>query len=197
MAVFMNRSARVVAGTVTMSEAMAAARPGEDAVEAAVRQHSRLVYRIAYSVLRNSADAEDATQETFLRVLRSRRKLEEIEDPKAWLARIAWRVAVDRRRKQPESPLDEAVIDTLRSTLAGAEELAVRGEMLGILDRLMQGLQPPLREAMVLSTVEEMSTTDVARVLEVTEAVVRSRLFRGRQVLREKLAALLEGKHGT
>lgn len=187
----------MVAGTVTMSDAIAVARSSEDPVEAAVREHSKLVYRIAYSVLRNPADAEDATQETFMRVLRYRRKLVEIEGPRAWVARIAWRVAVDRYRKQPELPLEDATVDTLRTTLAGSDEVAIHGEMRDIVERLIQGLPQPLRDAIVLSTVEEMATRDIAQVLNVTEAAVRSRLFRARQVLREKLAGLVEGKHGT
>jgi RNA polymerase sigma-70 factor, ECF subfamily len=66
---------RVAVGQVTLSEAMALARTEEDQLELAVREHARMVYRIAYSVLRNHQDAEDATQETFVRVLRARRKL--------------------------------------------------------------------------------------------------------------------------
>jgi DNA-directed RNA polymerase specialized sigma24 family protein len=56
------------------SEVLALAQKDEDLLETAVREHSRLVYRIAYSVLRDHADAEDATQETFLRVLRYEKK---------------------------------------------------------------------------------------------------------------------------
>ena len=79
------------------SEVLALAQKDEDLLETAVREHSRLVYRIAYSVLRDHADAEDATQETFLRVLRYEKKFARIDNPKAWLARIAWRVAVERK----------------------------------------------------------------------------------------------------
>src|SRR6476620_3850661 len=78
----------------------------EDALEAAVREHARLVYRIAYSVSRNHHDAEDATQETFMRVLRYRRKLDGVDDPKTWIARIAWRVAVDQAKRRPAISLD-------------------------------------------------------------------------------------------
>src|SRR6266700_3492507 len=60
----------VVAGHAMMSDAEAMVRPCENALEAAVREHARLVYRVAYSVLRNHHDAEDATQETFVKVLR-------------------------------------------------------------------------------------------------------------------------------
>ena len=82
----------------------------EDTLEAAVREHARLVYRIAYSVLRNHHDAEDTTQETFVRVLQYRRKLEGVQDPKTWLARIAWRVAIERSKRRPEISLGESEI---------------------------------------------------------------------------------------
>src|SRR5438128_10310977 len=98
----------------------------EDAIEAAVREHARLVYRIVYSVLRNHHDAEDATQETFVRVLRYRRKLQGVQDPKTWLARIAWRVAIERGKRRPEISLSETetakAVSKLRSQLASAEE---------------------------------------------------------------------------
>ena len=73
----------------------------ERLLETMVRQHSRLVYRIAFALLRRHHDAEDATQETFMRVLRYRSKLAAVEDPKTGRARIAWRVAVDRSRARP------------------------------------------------------------------------------------------------
>ena len=80
-------------------------------LESLVREHSRLVYRISYAVLRSHHDAEDATQETFMRVLRYSAKLAAVEDPKTWLARIAWRVAVDRSKRYGrtrEIALDDA-----------------------------------------------------------------------------------------
>lgn len=75
----------------------------DEIVEALVLEHSRLVYRIAYAVLHSHQDAEDATQETFLRVLRHGSKLGSIAEPKAWLARIAWHVALDRGRQRSRS----------------------------------------------------------------------------------------------
>src|SRR5262249_10002016 len=76
-------------------------------VERAVREHAQLAFRIAYAVLRNHHDAEDAVQETFLRVWRYSAKLAEIHDVKAWIARIAWRVAVDRRKGRREVAIPE------------------------------------------------------------------------------------------
>ena len=100
-----------MAAGVIADEAIAMARTGEDELECVVREHARMVYRIAHSVLRNHHDAEDATQETFVRVLRYRRKLAGVKDPRAWLARIAWRVSVEKRRNLPEVALDEVSAD--------------------------------------------------------------------------------------
>ncbi len=94
----MTEGRQVVAGEAILSGVATIERSeyerSRDAIlETLVREHSRLVYRIAYAVLRRHHDAEDATQETFLRVLRYSSKLDDVEDPKTWLARIAWRVA--------------------------------------------------------------------------------------------------------
>src|SRR5262249_16424461 len=67
-------------------------------VETLVASHARMVFRIAYSVLRNHHDAEDAAQECFLRVVKHRERLHKIRSPKTWLARVAWTTALDKRR---------------------------------------------------------------------------------------------------
>ena len=199
MVVFMFEDLKVAAGQVIVSDAMALARTDEDQVELAVRQHAQMVYRIAYSILRNHHDAEDATQETFVRVLKARRKLSAVDDPRKWLARIAWRVAVGRKGKSPDVSLEGVgqVVARLRSTGVPADD-AVRGEEVAIaLERLIPTLPRRLRDVVALSTVEEMPPPDIAGILEISEAAVRSRLFRARQILRDKLAELLDRKHGT
>ena len=72
----------MVNGQLLVDQAMARTRSDEDELELAVREHARLVYRVAYSVLRNHHDAEDATQEAFVRVVRYRRKLAGVRDPR-------------------------------------------------------------------------------------------------------------------
>jgi RNA polymerase sigma-70 factor, ECF subfamily len=188
---------RTVADQAFVSEAVMLARTNEDVLESAVREHARLAYRIAYSVLRNHHDAEDATQETFIRVLRYRKKLEGVRDAKMWLARIAWRVAVERSKKPPEVSLTEKDTEDaavqLRSQLASAEESAVGSQMSSLLSSLIAALPEQLRDALRLSTVNELSPAEIAEVLEISEASVRSRLFRARQILKEKLSALENG----
>lgn len=176
----------------------------EDALELLIQRHARFVYQVAYSVLRNHHDAEDAAQETFIRVMAHRRELAGVQDERAWLARIAWRIAVDRRRHmQPEvvtqrslvGPDDDTdVLNRLRATDAGAEQTVITAQMLAIAERLIARLPADLRDVLTLSTVREMTSVEIATVLEIPEASVRTRLFRARQLLKEKLSALLEGK---
>lgn len=161
-------------------------------VDSLVRQYARFVYRVAYSVLRNHQDAEDAAQETFVKVWRSRDKLEAVREPRLWLARIAWRVAVDRARKRPEQPLDEAA-DPVAHEASLDEQLA--GEQLQqLMQSLIAGLPRELREVITLSTAEDMSAADIGEVLGIREGTVRTRLFRAREMLRERLAARIGKK---
>lgn len=167
-------------------------------IEALVRDHAHMVYRIAYAALRRHHDAEDATQETFMRVLRYGSKLASVEDPKTWLARIAWRVSVDRCR-QPvwsrETPLDdpERPAFEIASSDQPADE-TVHGIQVGtLIEKLIVALPAKLREPLILSTIEEMSPREVAATLGINEAAVRSRVFRARQILKAKLASQTGG----
>jgi len=167
-------------------------RTQDGVLEGLVREHSRLVYRIAYAVLRRHHDAEDATQETFLRVLRYSSKLAAVDDAKTWLARIAWRVAVDRVRKhgrQREIPLEdpEQPVAETASADAPADQSLLGAQVGALLERLIETLPEKLRQPLILSAIEEMSPREVAATLGINEAAVRSRVFRARQILRDKL----------
>ena len=186
-----------VSEAVIVNEAMIVANA--NTLEAAVREHARLVYRISFSVLRNHHDAEDATQEVFIRVLRYRHKLAEVDDTRTWLARIAWRVAVKRSRRSKThvwESLDESAAE-VRSPDAAADDILLSNERMTAVEKLIATLPPKLRDPLTLSTLEEMTPADVAAVLGINQAAVRSRLFRARQILREKLAALMGGEHGA
>jgi RNA polymerase sigma-70 factor (ECF subfamily) len=197
--VFTIEGRRVVAGEAILSGLRTVELSRDELLEALVRQHSRLVYRIAYAVLGTHHDAEDATQETFMRVLRYSSKLHGVEDTKTWLARIAWRVAVDRGRKRGwarEVPLDdpEKAMAEPASPAAGADE-NVQSAQIGLrLERLIAALPEKLRQPLILSTIEEMTPREVAAILGINEAAVRSRVFRARQILREKLEGMTEKK---
>ena len=194
---------RVVAGEAILSEIAAPAtdrvEPKDATLESLVRDHSRLVYRISYGILRSHHDAEDATQETFMRVVRYSSKLAGVENPKTWLARIAWRVAVDRAKRLPrkyEVPLEDStgIITEIPSTAVGADESAHAAELSTVVEGLVAVLPRKLREPLILSTLEEMSPREVAATLGINESAVRSRVFRARRILKEKLSQRVQKK---
>ena len=185
------------AGQVILSESVSTTEAGKDELEATVREQARLVYKVAYSVLRNHHDAEDVAQETFLRFLRQRKRWADIRDRRAWLATVAWRAALDRKRIPAEVTLEDAaeVASKLRADGAGVDEIAASREMMSLVGRLVDSLPRDLREALILSTIEELTSTEISQVLGIPEGSVRNRLSRGREILRQKLATLLEPKH--
>src|SRR3954470_23146821 len=110
----------------------------DSAVEQIVREHARFVFQIAYSVLRNHADAEDAAQEVFVRVLKYKSKLGEVRETKVWLARIAWRVSVDWKtspwRKQSEKEIDPAILQHVAVGGPDAEHAVASEQMRSLLE---------------------------------------------------------------
>jgi len=197
--VFIVEGRRLVAGEAILSGVESDERSRDEVLETLVREHSRLVFRIAYAVLRRHHEAEDATQETFMRVLKYGSKLSEVEDPKTWLARIAWRVAVDHKRRHgrtQEITLDdpEHALSEPASSDATAEETLGGNQIGAALEKLIAALPDKLRHPLILSTVEEISPREVAATLGINEAAVRSRIFRARKILKEKLAQQSSGR---
>jgi RNA polymerase sigma-70 factor (ECF subfamily) len=156
-------------------------------IESLVREHSRLVFRIAYSVMRNHSDAEDVVQEVFLRI--AKHGTRGIEDPKAWIARIAWRVSVDRYRHATRAQHEEfdERIHAPGTFVASTEQGAISRETLALLDRMIAALPRKERDALLLTSVEEMTSAEAAKVLGTTETSIRARVFRARQRLMERL----------
>lgn len=183
---------------LVLSETMPTSDAASQEMEAAVREDARLVYRISYSVLGNHHDAEDAVQETFLRYFRHRKDWPAIRNRRSWLARVAWRVALDRRRGEPEIPLGEAAerVSEMKSAGAGPEEIAARREMQALLEHLIRTLPDEMREAVLLSSAQELSSVEVAEILGIPEGSVRERLWRARRILKEKLTRILGESHG-
>jgi RNA polymerase sigma-70 factor, ECF subfamily len=149
-----------------------------------VNRHSRYVFRVAYSVLRNLHDAEDAVQETFLKVYRSRR-WEHVENERAFLARAGWRIAVGQAAKRT----GEAKEVDPRPMDRNPEEAAILADRNALVTRLIDALPEDLRLPLALSAVDEMTSPEIADVMGIPEGTVRGRLMRARQILKEKLAA--------
>jgi len=162
---------------------------GLASLELIVHQFSRFVFKVAYGVLRNRHDAEDVVQEVFLRVHRARTK--DIVDMRAWLATLAFRTAIDRIRQPGSDELGEVEPP---SQDPDAERVVMYRQRVVCVQRLIAALPGDLRYPLVLSAIEELSSAQIAQVLGISEAAVRGRIFRARQILKEKLAVTTEAK---
>ncbi len=158
----------------------------EEALAALVEQYATTLYRVAFSVLRNPSDAEDAVQEAFLRVLRHRDTLDEIRDHRVWLIRIVWNIVLDRKRRAKTRPETDDVAELARVLPANglnAEDRAAAAQHHAHVLGCVEQLPAKEREVLMLSAFEELTSVEIASVLGVTESSVRSRLFRARNLM--------------
>ena len=162
----------------------------EATLAALVSQYAGALYRVAYSVLRNPADAEDAVQEAFVRVLRHRETLGEVRDQRVWLIRIVWNIVLDRKRRAKTRPETDDVAELARVLpCAGlsAEQIAAAAQHHAHVLACVEKLPTKEREVLMLSAFEELTSVEIAEVLSITESSVRSRLFRARNLMADLL----------
>jgi RNA polymerase sigma-70 factor (ECF subfamily) len=144
-----------------------------------IERHSRFVYRIAYSVVRNPADAEDITQETFLQVIHQKT---EIREQRSYLARIAWRLAV--RRKSHTAP--EKLSPDSPSSKNSPESDAIENQTQAWLHAQIDALPEKLRQPLALTALGELRSPEIAAILSIPEGTVRHRIHTARQLLRKQ-----------
>lgn len=169
------------------AETVAAESTAQPDLTTLVRDHSGLLYRVALSILRNPAEAEDVVQDAFVRVLERRNQLAEIADLRPWLVRIAWNLALDRRRRIRPEQMDEVFAAGLVSASLPADQALAETRRMRQVLTAIERLPAKEREALLLSAIEELSTAEVAAILGRTESSVRSLLFRARTHLHERL----------
>lgn len=175
-----------VEGYSLVLSSVESARPEID-LAALVRTYSPLLFRVAHSVLRSRAEAEDLVQDAFVRVLEHSRSLPEVRDLRVWLIRIAWNLALDRRRRIRPEQMDESFARGLAARGVPADEAMDEAERMRSVLREMERLPKKEREVLLLSAVEELGTGEIAEVLGRSESAVRALLYRARTRLRERL----------
>lgn len=153
-----------------------------------VERQARFMFHVAYGLLRNVQDAEDAVQEAFLKLYRGE-AWRRMEDEKAFLARTVWRMALDRVPKNA-SRMDDVAGMELRAGGQSPESGAADEDERVLLRRLIDGLPEELRQPLVLSAIEEMTSREVAAVMGIPEGTVRTRVMRARTELRKRFAGM-------
>jgi zinc protease len=170
-------------------------RGSASAFEVLVRRYQSLVCSVAYSACGNLALSEDVAQETFLTAWRQRASLEQPDRLKSWLRGIARNLAKNARREASRPVESAEVLDVLNEVSAdepGPAEEAVSREEESLVWRALERIPEAYREPLILFYREDRSVAEVAGALALSEAAVKQRLSRGRGMLREQVAELVE-----
>src|SRR2546428_2135818 len=156
------------------------------------------IYRLALRITRNTEDAEDAQQETMLKAHRKLGQFEGRSRFTTWISRIAINEALmclRKRRSNMHTALDEAMPSAeeiparhdFQSAIEGPEAAYSRKELRDLLRRAIANLRPAYRVVFVLRAIEQLSTAETAKVLQLSGGVVKNRLRRARSELQDYL----------
>lgn len=162
----------------------------EGAWEDMVRSHTRRVYALCYRFTGRDSEAQDLTQEVFLRVFRGLKSFRSSEGAFAtWLSRLTRNLLIDHYRRTRQERVTASIEEQLpmieESVAASArpDGLVAGREAREILQAALQKLSPELRETVILRDLQEMEYSEISRVLNIPEGTVKSRLNRGRAEL--------------
>jgi RNA polymerase sigma-70 factor (ECF subfamily) len=159
-------------------------------VGALVETYGTLLFRVAYSVLRSRSEAEDVVQDAFVRILEHHRSLPTVRDLRVWLVRIAWNLALDRRRKIRPQQMDVAFAEALAANTVAPDQALAESRQLALLLEAIEKLPKLEREVLLLSAVEELSNAEVAKIVDRSESATRALLFRARTRLKQRMDSL-------
>jgi RNA polymerase sigma-70 factor (ECF subfamily) len=150
-----------------------------------VEEHARFLYRVAHSLLRQPQDAEDAVQDALLKLYRGA-AWRAMRDERGFLARVVWRVALDRLRARRDGVDDEGAELRVPDERPTPERAVADTDERVLLRELIEALPSELREPLVLSAIEEMSSREIGEVMSLPEGTVRTRLMRARAMLKAR-----------
>jgi RNA polymerase sigma-70 factor (ECF subfamily) len=157
-----------------------------------IKDSSTLAFRVALGVLRRREDAEDVAQDAFLRAHRSFASLRNRDRFRAWLVRTAFRLALDRLRgEKRRARREDAVALEAGGAVPSVEDEVVRRQLRERVGEAVDALPEKLRIVTVLAAIEEHDVAQVARLLELPEGTVKSRLHLARKALAERLRWLV------
>jgi len=166
-------------------------RGDDTAWEELLRTHTRKVYGLCYRFTGSGSEAQDLTQEVFLRVFRTIKTFRSAEGSfGTWLARVTRNLLIDHYRRTRQERITDSIegqlptIEETGAASAARPDQALAGrEASEILQAALQKLSPDLREAVILRDLQEMEYREIAGVLEIPEGTVKSRINRGRAEL--------------
>jgi RNA polymerase sigma-70 factor (ECF subfamily) len=175
---------------------------GDDAAwEELVRVHTRRVYGLCYRFTGKDSEAQDLTQEVFLRVFRTLKSFRSDEGSLiTWLSRLTRNLLIDHYRRTRQERVTDSIEDQLpvleesRTAAARPDTVLAGREASELLQTALQKLSPDLRETVILRDLQDLEYREIAMILKVPEGTVKSRLNRGRaeltRILRKQKVAV-------
>jgi RNA polymerase sigma-70 factor (ECF subfamily) len=165
----------------------AALRGDQAAFADLVTRYQSAVYNLAYRMLGDPTEAEDAAQEVFVRAWNQLHTFQPERRFSTWLLSIASHYCIDLlRRRKPSAPLDDVAL-YVPSDAAGPDELALQGEQREIVQRLLATLPEKYRSVTVLRYYNDLSYDEIARMTGLSESAVKTQLHRARRMLAEQM----------
>ncbi|MFM2124207.1 MAG: hypothetical protein RL328_658 [Acidobacteriota bacterium] len=153
-----------------------------------VQENMRRVFLLIYRIVRNVDDAQDLTQEAFIKALQRQDQLKDLEKAAHWLSRIATNTAIDFLRRSGRvnfSDIDDAPAPALKSRMESPEQRVLRSEHRAHMEAALEVLTPRERLALLLRDVEDLPAEEVAERLSCSKATVRSHIANARVKLRK------------
>jgi RNA polymerase sigma-70 factor (ECF subfamily) len=154
-----------------------------------VNDHARFLYRVAYSLLRHPHDAEDAVQDALLKLFRGE-SWRTMQDERAFLARVVWRSALDRQTARAVLLDDDTAGLRLPDLRPSPEHAAAASDERALLQQLIDQLPDDLRQPLLLSAMDELSSREIGDLMHLPEGTVRTRLMRARAQLKANFETL-------
>ena len=182
-----SRAIRLEGAGLRATSAVERAQEREREFEARLAECSGLAFRVAFAVLRQRQDAEDVAQEAFVRAHQRFHQLRDRDRFRAWLVRMTWRLAIDRQRQDRRRMAREGVDPVSHASLNFADVVMER-DRAAQLWRAIDALPHKLRVVIVLANIQEHDLAATARLLNLPEGTVKSRLFLARRKLKEILS---------
>ena len=189
------RPATAPSGVLSDSEIVTRVRAGEHGLfEVLMRRHNQRLYRAARAIVRDEGEVEDVMQQTYMNAFSHLHQFQERSQFSTWLTRILINEASHRRRRLQRMPAagtaderEESIVEAAQTREPDPEHRAYANELLRLLEDAVDALPETYRLVFMFRDVEGLSTSETAEVLGLGDEAVKTRLHRGRAMLRHAL----------
>ncbi|MDR0205746.1 MAG: RNA polymerase sigma factor [Bacteroidales bacterium] len=160
-----------------------------DAFKYVVCEYQQLVYTLAFRILCNETDAEDATQDTFIKIWQNIKKYKQQYKFSTWIYKITTHVCYDKLRSK-QHIISEELTDFVSFSEENQEDLLHNKELKKLITKLSSGLSPKQKLLFILSDLEDLKSEEIVVITELSAAKIKSNLYLARKYIKSKIINL-------